>query len=329
MVFKCPKCPATFRCNQDLQRHLNRKKPCDQGKAQCEGCGSKYASEKALREHIREGRCKGKMPEARAEELADQVAELQNKLGEQERLMHLTNAVTAAAAANSATASATNLQFNTNVTVNMSINVCGIGEEQVRHLSNLSNQELRQKLNLDHSPKSLADYCAMIRADVDHAENHNALLLNAESKEMACHRGGKWSWDNKDKALLEILRCDMMRLYNQLARFESDDAAQHFRNEYLLHNLMLKSNCDDTEALRPFLGAIAKPIIELTQKCYVQTEESSMCPEEIQLHKDIQTLQQSMIDARDSLEQQQAVQRAALLSMQKTLASFSQKRLPL
>ena len=54
-----------------------------------------------------------------------------------------------------------------------------------------------------------------------------------------------------------------------------------------------------------------------------------MCPEEIQLHKDIQTLQQSMIDARDSLEQQQAVQRAALLSMQKTLASFSQRRLSL
>ena len=82
MVFKCPKCPATFRCNQDLQRHLNRKKPCDHGKAQCEGCGSKYATEKALREHIREGRCKGKMPEARAEELAEEVVHLENKLDE-------------------------------------------------------------------------------------------------------------------------------------------------------------------------------------------------------------------------------------------------------
>lgn len=74
------------------------------------------------------------------------------------------------------------------------------------------------------------------------------------------------------------------------------------------------------------IATIAKPIMELTQKCYAQSQESSMTPDEIQLNKDIKTLQQSLIEARNSLEQQQAVQRAALLSMQKTLASFSQRQ---
>ena len=65
MVLKCPKCPAEFPSNRDLQKHLARKLPCDSEKCRCTGCDRPFQTKKNLKAHLKKGRCKGKKPTIR------------------------------------------------------------------------------------------------------------------------------------------------------------------------------------------------------------------------------------------------------------------------
>ena len=60
MVLKCPKCPAEFTTQRDLERHLAKKNSCDKGAFKCDGCLMPFTSKRTLKEHIKKGRCKGK-----------------------------------------------------------------------------------------------------------------------------------------------------------------------------------------------------------------------------------------------------------------------------
>lgn len=274
MGFLCPTCLREFTTRRDLERHKNRKIPCNAGNHVCNGCNGHFTTKRALTAH-QDGHCKGKNTATQNQELAREMEFLKNRLEEQEGLLEMTNRVTAAAveASSSSTGSCTINNghiVNNNVTVNIeNLQVtAGLGQESLSHIAKLTDREIRNKLSFIHGPQAMADWCAMVRADEEHPENHNALLLERGQSQMACNRDGKWTMDETEKVLLELSRCDMLRFYNHLSRYEQDPVLQAFRNEYLLHNLMTRSNGNDILALKPVLDAISKPLIELTQKLY-------------------------------------------------------------
>ena len=226
----------------------------------------------------------------------------------------------------SASSAITNISIinnNRNIFVNIQA-TASIGQESLRHLANLSSSEIRQKVNFVHGPQAMAEWCAMVRADKEHPENHNALLLERGQGQMACNRDGKWTMDETEKVLLELCRYDMLRLYNHLQKYEEDAVLQAFRNEYLLYNLMTKSNGEDMLALKPVLDAISKPLVELTQKLYATPEESKITKEQISIEADLQEMQALAEQKRAAFKDEDARMRSLILSMRRKLASGKQ-----
>jgi hypothetical protein len=165
----------------------------------------------------------------------------------------------------------------------------------------------------------MAVWCALVRGDEEHPENHNALLLAPDSVMMACSRNGNWSMEEREKILLEIVRNDMLRFYNHLSRYEGNEAAMTFRNEYLLHHLMNQSNSGEAKALDNVIKAIAKPIIDLTVKNYAVPKEEDMTPEQKQI--DIQLKEMQAAFEQDQLinREREARNMALLLGLRRNL----------
>lgn len=321
MTFICEKCMKEFTCARDLERHLERKTPCDKGEVECPGCGGNFSCRKAVNLHLRKNRCKGKPTVVENRELAQELEVMKQRLEQQDQLLQMTNQVTAAA---SSSTNHTHINTQNNyVTVNIdSLQVtAGIGQENLKHLSKLSSAEVRNTLHIAHTPQALADWCALVRADESHPENHNALLLERNQSQMACNRDGKWTMDDTDKVLLELSRCDMMRFYNQLGRYESDAVLQSFRNEYLLHNLMTKSNSGDTLGLKPLMDAISKPLIELTQKLYAVPEASTMTDEQRHIETGLKRLQTIAEKRQAAFQQEHAELLSEIMAMRRQLVA--------
>ena len=322
MVVYCPKCHWEFSSKRDLERHLQRKIPCDQGEFKCTGCSQGFQTKQSLKVHEQNGKCKGKKPMVAARELAEEVADLKSRMQEQEKIMQMTNDVTAKACSSSGP-TPTIIQ---NITINIHNHpVCGLGKEKLTHFSAMLDEDILAKLRLSKGPTLMENWCAMLRADEDHPENHNALLLAADSTEMACCRDGEWSWGDRDKTLLEISRSDMNRLYTHLGRYEQNPRVQTFRNEYVLHDLMAQNLAGNE--LKEVMDAVAKPIIALTQKFYTQPTEDHMTEHQRSIQKIIEQTKQHLMEQRASFEETrikwekfEASQIAALFELQRHMA---------
>ena len=172
----------------------------------------------------------------------------------------------------------------------------------------------------------MGNWCALLRADEDHPENHNALLLAADSTEMACCRNGEWSWGDRDKTLLEISRSDINRLYTHLGRYDQNPRVQTFRNEYVLHDLMAQNIAGNE--LQNVMDAVAKPIIALTQKFYSQPAEDEMTDRQRGIQNIIEQMKQQLAERKASFEAErvkwekfEAGQISALFQLQRHLAA--------
>ena len=150
---------------------------------------------------------------------------------------------------------------------------------------------------------------------------------------MTCCRGGTWVVEEKDKILLELARCDVtlgvdfiiiiIGFYNLLGRLE-DDEAKNFRLEYVLHNVMSKchNGTGDAFEMRSIMQAIAKPIMKLTNKYYVEPAETEpMSTQQVELRNQIDIMEESLTKERLLREQFEAERRAAILAMRRNLSA--------
>ena len=324
MVIHCPKCYIELASQRDLERHLDRKTPCDSGEHKCNGCGLSYKTKKSLNDHKK--RCKGKSNALKAAELAQENEKLKRQAEQHEQLLQMTNSVTAAASASQITNVGTqNIHNHITVNIHNHTHVSNLGEERLTHFSRQTDEEMLTKLNLSRCPKALEAWCALLRADEEHPENHNALLLGTESEMMACCRGGKWCWGDTEQTLLEISRNDMNRLYTHLGRYDQNQRVQDFRNEYLVHDVMARATSGMDESLKPIMNAVALPIIALTQKFYACTVEENMDFTDKEMHKAIAELEKSLVDEQENLDKKQAGQKSALLMMKRLMAEKAQQ----
>ena len=331
MAFKCPKCPAEFTTQRDLDRHLAKKNPCDKGPYRCDGCLMPFTSKRTLNEHVKKGRCKGKSMTQVNQDLSQEIEQLRTQAETHEQQLQMTNSVTAAAAAASSSGAVNVTQHvHNHITINVHqhTHVSALGEEKLSHFSKVSDEEMLSRLKLTKGPAVLSNWCALLRADEEHPENHNALLLAADSPEMACCRKGKWAFEATDKILLEISRTDMMRLYTHLGRYDQNATAQAFRHEYLLHDLMASSNADSIVNLKPFMEAVAQPIIDLTQKFYATTvmDNKDVNPDQLELEKIIDAMKQDIVEERKDFEQKEAKRLSNLMQLQRKLSCQTLQR---
>lgn len=59
-MLTCPKCFEQFSKSRDLDKHLQRKVPCDAAENKCPSCAHSFSSKKGLNAHLDNNRCKGK-----------------------------------------------------------------------------------------------------------------------------------------------------------------------------------------------------------------------------------------------------------------------------
>lgn len=85
-MLTCPKCYLQCATARDLEKHLERKVPCDAGKHECSGCGHAYTTKRGLDAHIANNRCKGKPPALIAHETALQLQQLQQTIQQSQQI---------------------------------------------------------------------------------------------------------------------------------------------------------------------------------------------------------------------------------------------------
>lgn len=327
----CPKCHRGFSSQYELERHLNRKTPCDAGKEICTGCDVKFSDKKALNTHLRLKRCRGKHAVVVAKEQAEKLAELEQQMQKQQELMNMTNAVTAAASQKCLPQQQPhiinhNYQQYTQIN-NVTININGmhavnpVGSESITHLQ---NESLAGKLT--HGPKVFTDWCALLRAD-DQPQNHNVLMINTDSKEIALCREGGWTVGDRNAVLREVLGQDANKLYSAIgSRLDHNQNAIAFRNDYLLHDVMAALNNDTSGAsLKPLLDALAMPIMCLTRKFYVEAKPEERTPAYIAVEAALQRLQSLEDEEELARKQIRAKRNEAILDLRKNLVEIAAK----
>lgn len=324
----CPKCHKGFSSQYELERHLNRKTPCDAGKEICTGCDGTFSDKKALNTHLRLKRCKGKHAVVIAKEQAEKLAQLEEQMQKQQELMNMTNAVTAAAGQNAQQHQPSIINNNQSYTQNINnvtININGmhtvnpVGSESIAHVK---TESIANKLS--HGPKVFTDWCTLLRAD-DQPQNHNVLMINTDSKEIALCREGGWTVGDRNVVLREVLGQDASKLYGAIgSRLDQNQDAMNFRNDYLLHDVMNAINNDCSGAsLRPLLDALAVSIICLTRRFYVETKPEQRTPEHIAIEEALQCLQDIEHEEEQRFRQAQAKRNEKILDLRRNLAKLT------
>lgn len=281
----CPKCGVDFHSPSKLKAHLARKIPCDVGKYQCEECKNRYTTWEARHRHKKT--CKGVVKSK--EQLEEENAELRQEVADTKATAqnHL-------AMVNEASAAAAQQVIHHYQTLNINVENLhihnSIGSENTSHLKDKTLDDL--KLHLTRNPSVMRRWCEILRADDEHPENHNVLLLDANKSAFLCDEG-QWKMQDRDATLFQMACKDATALYNLLARF--GDEAREFRFEYLLHDVMAKAASLDKLGLKLIMDAMAEPIIALTKRLYAK-------PGKAENSKDlaIQELQKQMAETEQT-----------------------------
>lgn len=307
MPHKCPKCGDEFPTPSKLAAHLNRKIPCDEGKYQCDGCKHKFTTWAARHRHIKHNACKG--PHKTVEQAQEQVERLERELAEKDEAhqqqLGLINQASGAAVQH----------ITNNITNNLVIKIDNlnvhnsVGHEDKAHFKNLTLSDLGLQLRKD--PSTFARWCEILRADDQHPENHNVLLVDMDAKDAVMCDEGKWKTMERDEILLHLARKDTTSLYNLLERF--GDEASEFRFDYLLHDIMVKVANGDKAALKSVMTAMAEPLVDLTKRLYAQQGECSANDSKL---KAAEQVMQEIIEDQKRHQQKQAELLAKFAALQ-------------
>lgn len=328
----CTDCNREFPSDSELQRHKNRKIPCTKGKYKCDGCLFGFTTKRSLTAHIKEGRCKGKQRGIVEAELQQENADLKDLVQQQEQLMQMTNKVTAAAAQNLTVQNIDNsvsIGTQNNVTINVEnlLVVNPIGQEDLKHLT---AEEICQRLKFVEAPEVLGKWCALLRADENHPANHNALLLNTESKHMyLCRQDIGWTIGDRKQIMEELLGHDVLRLYNTIgSKFENNPDAMRFKNQYLLHGVMAMINSGDKVGMQPAMKALAEPIVKLTNEVYAEVQAEERTPAYMEMEEILKSMQKAQQDLEDYVRLQRAVQNENMIKLRRTMATLAHSTHP-
>lgn len=260
----CPKCEASFDTKAQLNKHLQKKNPCDKG-FPCNICGKNSKTAETRRKHQK--KCKG--PKKTLEGVQAELEEVKNELAdrsaaEQQRFGLVNNA--SAVAAQQVINNITNVNVTNNYTINTeSLHIHNsIGHECKAHLKGV-------KIRITENPKVFADWYKLLR---EPCHNHNVLLPFIDSKEALICLGNVWEKRDVQEAIMMIIGADSSSLYDHVGnRYPSDDAlANSFRYDYLAQHVMQMASNKDTNGLKDIIKTYIEQVVETSQQYLVPVQ---------------------------------------------------------
>lgn len=147
MVVICDLCYGEFATERDLERHRERKIPCNAGEHKCDGCGLGYKTKKSLQDHKK--RCKGKTNALLAHEQALEIEQLRNRVATHAKSSQVVDSASAAAVI-ARELSIVNLKLECNMTIIYQVGESFytgnlLGEHDICESRNPDQLEIRHK----------------------------------------------------------------------------------------------------------------------------------------------------------------------------------------
>ena len=263
--YSCPKCPQIFTSNNALEKHLARKKPCDSGKFQCDRCEKKYASSSSLLGHKKN--CKGRV--LSSSEKDQQIQNLKIALaavGKFDQNKHRAESESE----DKDIIETDDFQQSSETFIKT------IGQEDMRHIRNLSIQELRAKIGLRSDPSTMIKLFRLIRLDESHPENHTILLPDINGDTAVCKRDDGWQLENFNHIMQTALQHDNTFLIRRLPDEYND---KKFQDGYLMNEIQQSIIFCNHDALKPIYDGLRHDLYDLTARLAVVSGQDEVSSE--------------------------------------------------
>jgi hypothetical protein len=179
MEYNCDKCGKLFALKTDLQRHLNRKLPCDRLKDnKCKFCEKSYSNENNMKRHMKN--CKKK----------------------DSNIINITgDATDKSIIANSAIANSVNSNINTTQINNpIIINIVPFLGEDMSKLTEKDKVKILKKCYM-----SIPELIKQVNLNPNLPENHNVYISNIKSKYGHVNDGQKWILTKVDQLIDDLV----------------------------------------------------------------------------------------------------------------------------
>jgi hypothetical protein len=189
--FKCDKCDKEFKLKTDLQRHLNRKNPCDivNPNNECEYCQKSYSSRSNLNKHIKA--CKEK-----------QTSITTNQTGKN----HKTQII-----------SGDNSSINNTEIKHLTINIVPFLGEDMSMLTDKKKLGILKKCYM-----SIPELIKQINFNPDVPEHHNVYISNIKSKYGHINDGKDWILTKVDELIDDLINKKKDDIEELLEEFKED-----------------------------------------------------------------------------------------------------------
>ena len=215
MSFECPRCNFNTKNKQNFILHLNRKIQCDpiksdesleQLKQQYDNCCFNFVCQcsKTFKHFSSLSRHKKMCTNTRIihtnQEMTTQNTEIMTKLMEMQTMILEMD--------KKQTTTNINTQNNNNVT----INIASFGQEDTKHIENLS--EFLTSCFLD---KNIVEIIEKIHFDKEYPQNQNVRLKSLKHKMMETYVNGKWIITDKDDTFNRLINkgTNIIRFYTR------------------------------------------------------------------------------------------------------------------
>ena len=240
-IYKCSKCNKEFKFKSILDKHINRKTPCDKivntncndnieiyrqyniinskinkltkksSKNKCEFCNSTLANRSNLLKHI-DNNCKEKkiliIERDKLKFAYDLLKQNKNIIITTQNKSQIINN----------TNNTNNITNNINITNNnLTLQINPFGKEDLSHIT-LEDY----KKCLEQRFPGLFEYIKLVHLNKDVPQNHNILLTNQRSKFIKVYKDGKFKTEYKDEIIEDILNKNMGRLEDKAMKLEEE-----------------------------------------------------------------------------------------------------------
>ncbi len=272
----CDKCNASFGSKKDLQKHFNRKYPCNEGKFKCQKCSQTF-TKRSSRDHHRRHTCKGVVPTR---------TDLQVQLDQYKTVLAATGTLGERRPEISSGASASKFPAGivhhnnvvggdvvegdkiTNIHNHTNIFVLPARQENTQHLQQMTFEELKEKIGLEPNESTMKKLFKVMRLDENHPENHTLLLPDPNGEEVHYKSENGWKTGSFDNRMLVAFSDDadlLKKIYPKELR--EDHFYQGFLLRQFVHKIgsseMDKSNLKQLgDEMRPLMHALTVVLAE-------------------------------------------------------------------
>ena len=217
-MFSCQNCGKEFKDNCDLERHKNRKYPCNRVIAkiksdnndniyECEYCNKTYSSTSVLYRHQRDN-CKKKQNIPSAKEFKKLKKDFENlkkeldtiKVAKQNNIGNEING-----------ANGTIFNGDNNTQINNTITIVPFGKEDLSHLTTKDWIKV-----FKNNYKAMEALTKLTHFDEDKPENHNIYISGQKSKYAMVHNGKDWVLKDRNDTVGDLYGDKAYIIFNKI-----------------------------------------------------------------------------------------------------------------